>query len=362
MAKMKKRFPIFYIVYFVCIAIVVALVHYGLGIVKEYLADYESAQPQYEAQRVFEKYYTDGSFDELVAMCEITVSPYETKDAVIRYLSEFTKDKEITYSAITTGLDTSIRYIVKADDIKFSSFTLYESEKKTDLGFTLYEASDFELYCSGNESASITAPKGYLPYVNGVLLDESALTGEEVRDKTCDFMPEGVEGIVYLSYAIDGLYFSPSDVSATTSDGRTCVVRQLEDGSFYTDILYDETLAAAQTAYVTEAAQAIAKYMQNDAYFYVPAAYIDPDSALYENVRTSLTYFAISHVSYSFEDTSVTEFYQYNEDTFSCRVSFTHVLKYSQYSGLEDYKDYIDTTYFFRRVGDKFLMYDRYNH
>ena len=360
--RTKKRFPVFYIIYFVCIAIVLAAVHYGLGIVKEYLADYESAQPQYEAERVFNEYYTADSFDDLVNLCDVTLSPYETKDAVSRYLTEFTKDKKITYSAITTGLDTSVRYIVKADDIKFSSFTLKESDKKTDLGFTLYEVADFELYCSGNESARVTAPKGYLPYVNGVMLDASSLTGEEARDKTCDFMPDGVEGIVYQSYAIDGLYFAPTDVSATTADGRDCNVRVLDDGSFYADILYDDTLAAAQTAYVTEAAQAIAKYMQNDAYFYVPAAYIDPDSELYENVRTSLTYFAISHVSYSFEDTAVTEFYRYDENTFSCRVSFTHVLKYSQYSGLDDYKDYIDTTYFFRRVGDKFLMYDRYNH
>lgn len=357
-----RRFPVFYTIFALLVIAAIIAIHCVLGVVKKYLADYESAQPQHEAARVFEKYYTADDFSELVSLCEIQLTPYETKDTVSRYLAEFTQDKKITYSAITTGLDTSVKYIVKADDIKFSSFTLHVSDKTTDRGFSLYEASDFEIYCAGNESVRITAPKGYAVSVNGVSLDETLLTGNETPDKSCDYMPDGVEGIVFQEYALDDLYFQPDTVVVNAADGRECTVELLEDGSYHASFLYDDTLKDTQGAYVLDAAQAIAKYMQNDAYFYVPAVYIDPESALYENVRTSLTYFAIDHVAYSFENETVTEFYRYDENTFSCRISFIHVLKYSQYSGLEDYRDYIDTTYFFHRVGDKFLMYDRYNH
>jgi hypothetical protein len=30
--------------------------------------------------------------------------------------------------------------------------------------------------------------------------------------------------------------------------------------------------------------------------------------------------------------------------------------------GSADYRDYIDTTFYLRRVGEKYLMYDRLNH
>ena len=57
MSKIKRGFPVFYCIYFLCIALFLAGLYMALGVVREYLADYESAQPQYEAERVFAAYY-----------------------------------------------------------------------------------------------------------------------------------------------------------------------------------------------------------------------------------------------------------------------------------------------------------------
>ncbi len=357
--KKRKRLPIFYAVYFICVVLAVTAIHIALGVVETYLQDYESARPQYEAERVFAEYYDSGDFYKLVDKCDVSLPPYETTDALCRYLSAFTEGKTVTFSAITTGLDTSVRYIVKADDIKFSAFTLQESEKTTEKGFTLYEVTDFELYCSPNESVFVTAPRGYTVLVNGVALDASSLSGVETKDRSCNFMPDDVEGIVFVEYEAAGLYLPPNSVSVQTPDGRACPVEARPDGTWHADVLYSDALAAEHSDYVIEAAKAISKYMQNDAMFRTPAVYLDPQSELYSNLRTSETYFVIRHDSYDFEDVRTSEFYQYDENTFSCRISFTHVLKRT---ANDDYRDYIDITYFFRRVDDKFLIYDRYNH
>lgn len=359
MENRKKRIPLFYCIYGVCVVIAVVLIHLAMSVVTDYLEEYELSQPQYEAQDIFETYYVNGDFSALTALCDFPLTRFETQEAVDRYLADFTAGKTVTYSAITTGLDTSIRYIVKADDIKFSAFTLQQSHETTEKGFTLYELAGFELYCSGNESVRITAPRGYPVTVNGVALDDSMLNGTENKDKSCDYMPEGVEGIVFVEYAVDGLYAQPESVAVHTPDGRDCPVERRDDGSFYADFLYSDTLSTEYSEYVIEAAKAISTFMQNDGRFATAAAYIDPDSALYTNIRTSETYFVIDHTSYDFEDVVTSEFYQYDEDTFSCRISFTHVLRRTS---SKDYRDYIDITYFFRRVGDKFLIYDRYNH
>ncbi len=359
MIKQKKRFPVFYAVYFSLIILFFLVLGIALHIVRQYLADYETAQPQYEAQRVFEQYYASGDYSALLAAADVSVSPLETRATVLQYLRNVTDGKEISYTSITTGLDSAVKYIVKADDLKFSSFILEISDRTTEKGYPLYACTSMEVYTAGTESVSVTAPLGYTVYINDVPLDASYLTGNQTEDISCKYMPDGVTGIVFAEYRADNLYYPPHSVRILSANGKECPVAQKEDGQYSTGIMYDDTLAAEYTDYVITAAQAIAAYMQNDGKFSAAAAYMDTESKLYTNLKTSETYFVIDHSSFAFEDIRTSEFCRYNEDTFSCRVAFTHVLKRT---GSKDYKDYIDTTFFLRRVGDKFLIYDRYNH
>ena len=357
--KKNSRIPVFYIVYFVCILVFLLGVHMALRVVSTYLADYESAQPQHEAQRVFDAYYADGKYGKLAEFAEAEVSPLETTAQLIRYLEEYTDGKTLSFSSITTGLDDTCKYIVKADDIKFSSFTLVKSGEKTPKGFDLYEPASFELFCKPSETVSITAPRGYSVYVNGIQLGESYLSGQETEDISCRYMPDGVSGIVYTEYRTDALYYPPESVEVIAPDGRKAGIESDGSSAYSASILYDDALKDAYSEYAIAAAEAISAYMQNDGSFTRAAAYIDPSSELYINTRTTETYFVIPHASYTFENVAASEFYAYDADTFSCRVTLTHVLKRI---GSEDYRDYIDVTFFFRCCGEKFLIYDRYNH
>lgn len=357
--KKQRKIPVFYIVYFACILVFLIAVQAALGIVRSYLADYEAAQPQHEAQRIYEEYYAGGNFGSLLDCMDVSVSPLESRAELERYLQEYTSGKTLAYNSITTGLDDTLKYIVKADDVKFSSFTLEKSGESSPKGFDLYAAGSFELYCPGRISIRLTAPKGYSVYVNDVLLDDAYLTGKEQRDISCQHMPDGVEGIVYVEYGADDLYYYPENVRVVSPDGRDVPVTTEGSGAYSASILYSDELAEQYSDYAIAAAQALSAYMQNDGRFSAAAAYIDPNSELYVNIRTSETYFVIPHSTYTFEDMRTSEFYAYNEDTFSCRVTFTHILKRT---GSEDYRDYIDMTFFWRRCGDKFLIYDRYNH
>ena len=359
LSKAKRGFPVFYCIYFLCIALFLAGLYMALGVVREYLADYESAQPQYEAERVFETYYSTGDYEKLVHVCEADVTAFEDQAVVAAYLREFTAGKEITYNSITTGLASSIKYIVKADGVKFSAFTLVQGEETTPKGVPMYTLGNMEIYTSGQHSFSITAPKGYTVRMDGHVLDASYRTEKEEKHDSCHHMPEGIEGIIYVEYRVDGLYYSPKSVEVINRDGISVPVVQDDMGNYSADFIYSDSLQAEHSEYVIAAAQALAAYMQNDGKFSAIGAYLDPASDLYTNVRSSETYFVISHSSYSFEDVKTSEFYAYDDNTFSCRVSFTHVLK--RY-GSKDYKDYLDMTFYLRKVDGKYLIYDRYNH
>ena len=359
MIKYSKRLPVFYAVYFSLILLFALVLLTAVYVLRGYLADYESAQPQYEAQRVFEKYYGSGDYSALLEAVEINVTPFESRDTVRQYLLNMTSGKKITYTGITTGLDSARKYIVKADDIKFSSFILEESVRKSPKGFPLYECTSMEIYTAGGESVTVSAPLGYTVYINDVPLDASYLTGKQTEDISCKYMPSGVSGIIFAEYQLDDLYYPPDSVRILSSSGKECPIEQSGEGYFSTGIMYDDELASAYSEYVIQAAQAIAAYMQNDGKFSAVSPYIDAESELFVNLKTAETYFVVDHSSYSFEDVQTSEFCRYDDNTFSCRVSFTHVLKRT---GSKDYKDYIDTTFFLRRSGDKFLIYDRYNH
>jgi len=87
--------------------------------------------------------------------------------------------------------------------------------------------------------------------------------------------------------------------------------------------------------------------------------YYDTDSDLWKNIISTENYFVLDHNSYSFKDQKATEFYRYNDDVFSCRVSMTHLLhRWAR----EDYVDYIDMTLFLRNVNGKYLIFDSFAH
>jgi hypothetical protein len=68
--------------------------------------------------------------------------------------------------------------------------------------------------------------------------------------------------------------------------------------------------------------------------------------------------FVWDHNGYSFENEKVSEFMRYNENTVSCRISFTHLL---HKHGREDYKDVTDITYFAEKIDGEYYIFARYN-
>ena len=53
-----KKLPKFYLVLIICWAIALALLAVALLVIRTYLADYESVQPKYVAEEVFENYFS----------------------------------------------------------------------------------------------------------------------------------------------------------------------------------------------------------------------------------------------------------------------------------------------------------------
>ncbi len=191
-------------------------------------------------------------------------------------------------------------------------------------------------------------------YVNGKQLDDTYAAEKSIIRETADSTPEGITPVLYTRYTVDGLINDP-EVKVTT-DGVENVLRyNSETEEYEAGLPNNEMLEAEHKDFVIAAVKEYAKYMEMDSWWGNVKPYFDPTTDLYVSVYTVEQYFVYPHEGYRFEDEYAGEFYSYDENTFSCRVSVLQVL---ENPGMEDFKDKIDMTVYLRRVGDKFLIYD----
>ncbi len=371
--KYKRKMPLFYKALITALSVGFAVLAVLIFFLMGYLKDYEASLPDKVADRVFNDYFVTRDYSALYDKMTNPKSEFETKESFVKYLSEtnFLKVEGLEYISVASEIGSDyLRYSIRATDpsyignstapkINIASFLLKKTGKKSANGFALYELSEVTLNTLPSVTASIMVPVGYSAEINGEPMSDKYISGEPIKTESCEHMPEGVEGLKYNLYTFENLVKLPV-FSVKSNGGLSCAVNYDAEREVYiSDVSYNAGLEAAFSDHVIEAAHKYAAFMQRDTTFAKLSEYLENGTALYDDIRKTPTNWVIDHDSYEFADTVASEFYSYDENTFSCRVRFTHILKRKR---LEDYKDYVDVTFYLRKNDDgKYLIYDRTN-
>lgn len=349
----RKRLPTFYRFYFGIILVVLMAIVVGMIWLTGLLSEYEGSQPYNVADEVFDKYYLSENYETLAKITH-DESLFDSSDAVAKYLAQNYAKDTLSYTSVSSGDENVIKYIVKSGDKKISSFTLKKSGETTERGFELYEEDSFEVFYEAKESVTVLVPENSQVFVNQRELDESFIVDSSVVLVDEKELPKGIIPPKFTRYKVEGLLEKPALKVLTAGaentaeyDGKTKEYR-----AYYPN---NEALAAEFTEFVLAAVKEYAKYVENDVGFGRVRPYLDSTSDLYDSVRTVGHQYVHPHSGYRFEDEWASEFYSYDENTFSCRV---HVLQILENYGMEDFKDNVDLTMYLRRVGNRFLIYD----
>lgn len=354
-----KKFPTFYIFLLVLAIIVVVLTQIGKSILKDILTEYEDSQYKYVAEDFFDSNFADGNSETVAKLFASQISEFETEESFAEYISTLTYDRVFSLQHSSAGLSDKEKYVVSIGNLRFAEFFIEKTGVKTEHGFDTYKVTDVLFNDKILKSYSIQIPINYTLTVNGVLAGEEYCQNDRIETESQKFMPEGVDGIIYTTYTFDAMCTEPV-FTVANSEGIESNITCKDDGIYVADVIYHNAeFAEKYTDYVIEATKAYACYMQKDANFGKVRGYLDPASDFYKFVKDTPTWPVITHNGYAFENETVTDFYAYSDDVFSCRISFVHVLKYS---GLDDYRDNIDITWYLRNVDGKFLIYDSYIH
>lgn len=353
--KKKKQKSLYAKVYTITVSVFVAILVLGLIILWAYLKDYESSQAKYVAEDFFNKISSSSSVTDTLEKYGLSVTEFEDKDDVSAAYTKITADKELTCSKATSSVDKQLRYVIKADDKTIADFYLKKSDKKSFFGNYQYEVASFNLNSSNTASVVIDAPKSCTVYINGKTVSADYITNKSLEPACAKHLPDGVSAPAYVEYTIKGLFSTP-EVTVKYKDGKDAEAELDSNSKTYTVKLEnDETLSKTYSDYAIKFAQTYAAYMQDDASMSAVNKYLVSGTDLYESVRTASTHWVTDHSGYAFKNTKAYDFYAYDENTFSCSVSFTQVL---HMTGKDDYTDTFDYTIYFKKSVGKYLVYD----
>lgn len=361
--KIKPRLSRFWKIYSAVFGSLCALVLLAILFCNWVLADYESARPSYVAQEVFESYFLNDDAGPLLEKSGFALTEFETSaDFMERWNSMQTEELTLVRVSADNGGDV-MRYNVRSGEKTLAAFELCKTEQMTHFQNPLYELSEIELGLTANKGVAVEVPFGSLVTLNGVAVSEKYITDAEIETASCKHMPQGVRGLYYTRYEINGLMFD-AELKVQNSAGQELAVEQSaeEEGLLRATLLFDDELKAQMERYVIEAAQTFAASMQNDRPRTAALSYIDRTSDLYQQTAT-ISLWVSEHSGYHFEKVKAEEFYRYDENTFSCRISFVHVLTggTTKFDKNGENREFVDITWYFKKVGDKYLIYDREN-
>ncbi len=323
--------------------------------IEKYLTDFEMTRPKYAVENIFNEYFKNPDFGVLIDKAGCEVGEFESREDLKRYFEGSTSGKEITHVYVAGTDKTKVN--VKADGVKFASFTIKKASQTSEYGFDIYELGEIDLHYTRSASVKIRIPFNYSVAVNGKLLGEEYRTKTGITDDTRETIPEGTYKFSYDEYEVKGLVITPVVDVYDRKNNRVTPVYDEEKGIYNVYFEYDTSLQSKHESFVLKAVENCAARIQNAGVTMdTIKTYFEYGTETYNRIKNNPGNFVWDYDSYHFENEETGNFYAYDENTFSCSVKMTQVMRKS---GAKDYREDINVTLYLRCGDDgKYMIYD----
>lgn len=194
-----------------------------------------------------------------------------------------------------------------------------------------------------------------IPTLNGIEIDEKYIVEKDIQTESCKYMYGNVKGITYNKYKIYWVGDQPT-LSIKNKYNNIATLSEV-DGILTEVIEYDSEALEKHSKLITTASHTYVKMMANDASEWETLRYFDPEAEIYALVRDNPQGFFTDHDSTAFIDSTVKNVYVYDDNTFSGSISF--IFTVTRNGKTTEYP--FDYTFYFRLVGEKYLIYNMIN-
>ena len=381
MAKKRRRRKsiwksTFYRVYFALVALCVIGIIIGARYLNNVLADYESAQPVYAAQtaaQLFERADYETIYDYDTSASSIAEGD---KEFYVESMREIAEGKDVTWSASYASSEDEKIYNVMLGNEKFAEISLVPSGRVTSHGNRYWTLNSITTYVTLGEQGNagegaageqagepaeeapagvayhITAPTDSTVVVNGVQLTQAdaVSTAPAVAD---GMLPASIPVPTlteYVYYSENGApQFIVTDqygnLQEPTQSGENAWSCSLPETPGVKEMFENAAVNVAQ-----QLARLSAKTISKDAML----KYCAKESPARAAINSFDNSTGKNKKPESFENIVASNFYKYNDDSFSCHVSFDYISKFTS-TVIKTYPT--SYTLYFIREGDTGKLY-----
>ncbi len=343
---MKKKISLFYTIYFSLIVLFIVSLTVFLLWLSTWVSDYNSKIPETVSENFFSETFENLDTDRIIKLSGIVVSEFETQNAVSNYIKSNIKSP-LSYTSVASGDDDVKRYIVKSGEYKVADFELVKKDDE-------WTPDKVNLHLPSGSKKTFSVLSTSTLMINGKAVSSSYETSRTPHE-SAEYLPENVTAPEWVTYTVDGLFGEPVFEVVDRNGNSPALVEK--DGVLFEEIIWDkpdEKIAER----ILEGALQYAICMQNDASKSTVYPYFEKGTDLYQRIQSVENSFVWDHNGYEFKNTQIREFYRYDENTISVRISFVHILKMH---GREDYRNPTDITYFARLIDGEYMIFACHN-
>lgn len=327
----KKKFPVFWTLYFLFLAALVVFWIFVLRYVNECLLAYEDAQPEHVVEALARDIQS-GQAESIFAF-PTSGNRFQDQDlARNRYLTALA-GSEITFEKDPGSYDAKNPvYHLYADQRQIATVSLRELSSEP-LMFILSRqewevASAVPVLEVGEKDVLIYAPDTCIVRINGVEADERERNGEEHEITEFSYVAEYTSVPKLVEYEVEGLFEEP-EIEILDRFGEKIEYTKTDniiDASDFPTSEMDEELAE----YVLQNAINYSNFFSRDLpgcqKSVAPLRYMFPEGSefldLADNYRKHDMWMYSGHGAPTFSNQRVTDYVRYSEDFFSCNVYF----------------------------------------
>lgn len=238
----------------------------------------------------------------------------------------------------------------------FLSVPTFEVKDAEGNAATLTYNEDSKISTVGAGRITVIMPEGYTAYIGETAVTEQFKTQDAAEASVFnEFLRSDVAGINYVKYVVEGFIDIPEIKVKNAQGAESRVIYDEGAVTFEALPVYDAQLRTDNEAWILKGFETITLYLQNVAGSKADMrAYFDTASEAWKGYNSINPNWNFEALTYTFEDESVDEFISYDADHFSCRVRLHYIGRRKSAT----YQETTDKIVFFRRSGDKFLIYN----
>ncbi|MCM1186364.1 MAG: hypothetical protein NC251_03755 [Lachnoclostridium sp.] len=364
--RRKKKIPFFRIFYSIFTLTLVLFWAVIFLYVRNCLKIYEAAQPEYVIENLIAQ--IDVSEGSNSPYFQMSVSRFEKEeDYKNTYLAEV-KKKGITYEKAPDSYDAKAPvYHLYAGDIPIAEVFLKETDSRPLMA--ILTVPEWEITrvlpkgIAGQHSVTITVPDVYTVFINGTAAGGSERTGNVRELEEFQYSAEYTEVPALVEYRIEGLFEMP-DIRIQNALQEDIAFSMAEDNTITIDTFQTSEMGKELEEFCLTNAKNYSNFFSRDLEGCVasikPIRYMFPQDSYYlelaENYRRHDMWMYSGHETPQFLSEKVSNYIVYNEDFFSCEVSFDKKMILTK-TGQERH-DIHNTRYYYLKMDGNWVIVD----